>query len=299
MRLQGLDLNLFIALNSLIETKSVTLAAKKLYLSQSAMSCALNRLREVLGDDILVVSGKKMVPTPYAESIYPAVKEILNNATNIVKGGKEFDPNQSNRTIKISASDFVISSFLALRINEITNTAPNLSFEVRVFYGESEIDDLLRGDIDLLFFPREYPDIQNCFRTKVFTENYVVVACSKSLISKNKLTREQFEQCEHVIMRPNGKKKSVDEQFFSLQGFERKSAIRIATYGMMHQFIIGTDRIATIPFSLAKQITQIHPVQIVETNFAMPKIEETILWHESRNKDEAILWFKNRLLSND
>ncbi len=296
MRLQGLDLNLFIALDALIESKSVTLAAKKLYLSQSAMSCALNRLRDVLCDDILVISGKKMVITPYAQSIYPKVKDILNSATHIIQGGKDFDPNKSHRVIKISASDYVISCFLAPIINSATSLAPNLSFEMRIFYGESEINDLLKGEIDFLFMPKQYPDIQGCFRSPVFVEDYVPIVSAKSKQFKNHITRDHFQQCEHVIMQPNGIQKSVDEQFFINQQIERKSTIKIAMYGAMHEFIIGTDRIATVPVSFANKIANNCDIKILETDFPMPKMEQTILWHQSRSQDEAILWFKNKLL---
>ena len=71
MRFKGLDLNLLVALNGLMETRSVSRAAERLHLSQPAMSAALGRLRDYFGDELLVLQGKRMFPTAYAEALMP------------------------------------------------------------------------------------------------------------------------------------------------------------------------------------------------------------------------------------
>jgi DNA-binding transcriptional LysR family regulator len=77
MRFNGLDLNLLVALDALLTEKSVTAAGARIHLSQSAVSCALARLREHLNDQLLVSVGRKMVLTPFAEELAPQVREIL------------------------------------------------------------------------------------------------------------------------------------------------------------------------------------------------------------------------------
>ena len=84
MRLKGLDLNLLIAMNILLEERSVSKAADRLFLSQPAVSASLQRLRQYFNDPILVQHGKRMIPTSYAEKIHPEVKSLLTQLDRVI-----------------------------------------------------------------------------------------------------------------------------------------------------------------------------------------------------------------------
>ena len=112
MRFKGLDLNLLVALDALLETRSVSAAASRLNLSQPAMSAALSRLRDYFGDDLLVASGKRMYPTAYAETLYPQLKDCLAGLDSLISNPTLFDPKTSLRTFRIIGSDYVTAAAL-------------------------------------------------------------------------------------------------------------------------------------------------------------------------------------------
>src|SRR5687768_16369244 len=104
MRFKGLDLNLLMAFDTLLHTRSVSRAADRMHLSQAAMSSALGRLRDYFGDQILVVQGKRMYPTAFAASLVPQIRECLRQVEAVIATSPTFDPATSARSFRIVGS---------------------------------------------------------------------------------------------------------------------------------------------------------------------------------------------------
>src|SRR5690554_7176316 len=100
MRYKRLDLNLLVVLDALLRERSVTLAARELNLSQPAMSAALSRLREYFNDDILVMHGKRMLPTAHAQDLAPVVAKALADIQTLIMAAAVFDPATTKRTFR-------------------------------------------------------------------------------------------------------------------------------------------------------------------------------------------------------
>jgi DNA-binding transcriptional LysR family regulator len=113
MRFGRLDLNLLVALDALLTEKSVSLAADRLCLSQSATSSALGRLRDYFGDELLVVRGRQMVLTARAESLVEPVRAVLEQVRSTIAVAPQFDPATADRQIRIMASDYSTEVLLA------------------------------------------------------------------------------------------------------------------------------------------------------------------------------------------
>ena len=124
MRFQRLDLNLLVALDALLAERSVSLAAERICLSQSATSSALGRLREYFADDLLVVKGRQMVLTARAESLVEPVRAVLEQIRTTISVSPPFDPATSDRAMTIMASDYVTEVLLATALREIADVAP-------------------------------------------------------------------------------------------------------------------------------------------------------------------------------
>src|SRR5215831_9721072 len=107
MRFNGLDLNLLLAFQVLLEERNVTRAARRLNISQPAMSAALSRLREYFQDDILTVQGKQMHPTAQAESLAGPVRKFLADLDALLTRSAAFDPSTTQRTFRLVASDYI------------------------------------------------------------------------------------------------------------------------------------------------------------------------------------------------
>ena len=121
LNLAGLDLNLLVTLDALLREKSVTRAARDVGLSQPAMSHALARLRELLGDALLVRAGRRMETTPRAEALRQPLASALAHVREVFEGGPRFDPTTSQRQFRISGGDLaelVLLPPLAARLSE-------------------------------------------------------------------------------------------------------------------------------------------------------------------------------------
>ena len=109
MRFEGLDLNLLVALDAILEERSVMGASRRLHLSQPAMSAAIGRLRQYFNDEIFTISKRKLVPTPLAQSLEKPTRDILLRIrTNLISPPK-FDPANSERRFRLVVSDYFLN----------------------------------------------------------------------------------------------------------------------------------------------------------------------------------------------
>ena len=130
MHFQKLDLNLLVALDALIEERSVSRAADRLNLSQSAMSSALSRLREYFGDELLVPVGRRMEPTALALNLAPAIREILQRIRVTIQARPSFDPATAERRFRVMTSDYLVEVLLADVLRELADTAPGIQMQI-------------------------------------------------------------------------------------------------------------------------------------------------------------------------
>jgi len=149
VRFGHLDLNLLIALDALLEERNVSAAAERLFLSQSATSSALGRLREYFKDDLLVLKGRQMVATPRGEELVEPVKAVLEQIRSTIAVPPEFDPATSDRSIAIMTTDYITHVLLADVLKEFETTAPNMRFELLAM-SDFMIEVFERGLTDIL-----------------------------------------------------------------------------------------------------------------------------------------------------
>lgn len=124
MRLKGLDLNLLVALDILLDERSVSRAAERLHLSQPAASAALGRLRDYFEDELLVLHGKRMIPTAYAESLVPELKQILAHVDELIATSAEFDPASTERVFRLMGSDYIATILISAVVAKLHTAAP-------------------------------------------------------------------------------------------------------------------------------------------------------------------------------
>jgi DNA-binding transcriptional LysR family regulator len=132
MRFHKFDLNLLVYLDALLTEKGVSKAAASVFISQSAMSLALARLRQYYGDDLLVqVAGRRMVLTSLAESLAAPVRDILLQMQSVATATANFDPSKSNRKFTIMASDYTVDVLLKRVVAQLFQKAPGIRIEMR------------------------------------------------------------------------------------------------------------------------------------------------------------------------
>ncbi|MEY4761827.1 MAG: hypothetical protein RLZZ200_1683 [Pseudomonadota bacterium] len=293
MRFQRLDLNLLVALDALLTERSVSLAAERICLSQSATSSALGRLREYFGDELLVVKGRSMVLTARAEGLVEPVKAVLEQIRSTIAVSPPFDPATSDRVISIMASDYMTEVLLTTALRDISRTAPHMRFEISTM--SDAIESLERGGVDILL-TIDYALSPDHPSQVLFDDDYVVVGWKGSPVMKGEMTRERYFSLGHVTTR-FGKSRvpAFDDWFMRRQSQQRRVDIVAPSFLSVASLLVGSDRISTMHRRLARRVVDHFPLVIKPVPFEIPPIREAAQWHISNNNDPAIRWVVERL----
>jgi DNA-binding transcriptional LysR family regulator len=292
MRLDHFDLNLLIAFDVLIEERSVTRAAERLNLTQSAMSAALKRLRESFADDILVQHGKRMVPTAAALSLAPDVSAALLNMRAILASGMRFDPAQSQRTFRIVASDYITTVLLGPALRMLHKEAPHIRIEITL--PRSDILELLDdGEIDLLISPEQFlsPDHP---RELLFEERHVVVGCASNPAMQRPLDAESYFASGHVATSVSRDGTFIDN-YLRGQGEQRRVEVTCAAFSQVPWILPGTTRLALMHERLARELAPQLNLVIQEPPVPLPLMREMMQFHSARAMDRGLAWLCERL----
>lgn len=294
MRFKGLDLNLLVALDTLLTDRSVTRAAARLHLTQSAASNALARLRATLGDELLVPAGRRLVLTPFAEELRAEVRDILMRIDATVLAKPDFRPESSQRHFRIACSDFIAEAVLADLVREVALAAPGISLDLLPLVSNEEFEQLQSGEIDLIIAPDHYCRPGH-LQAPVFSEPWIAVAWARNRAIGRTISLEDFRRCEHVVLQPMGQV-ALDEHHLAERGIRRRVAVSVPVFTWMPRLLVGTPRIALMPRRFALGYARTLPLKTVRPLFGLPPLDESMQWHPSRDRDRALAWLRQLIL---
>ena len=201
MNIKRIDLNLLVYLNILLKERSVSRAAEKLGITQPAMSNALRRLRDLLGDPILVRTSSGMTPTERAKMIEPLVVEALSRAELALQPVDSFDASTSTRTFRIMASDYIETTLLAPLMGRLNDIAPDVTLDV-LTPSDGSFSDLERGDIDMAI--NRFDHLPDSFHQKsIWRDNFACLIGSEHPASQE-LTLESYLESKHIWVSKTG-----------------------------------------------------------------------------------------------
>jgi LysR family nod box-dependent transcriptional activator len=295
MRFHQLDLNLLIALDALLTERNITLAGKRLHLSQSAMSSGLSRLRDYFGDELLVLVGRKMVPTPLAESLANPVRKILIEIQSTITAKPEFEPSTSTRRFSLMMSDYVATVLMTQVIQRAAELAPRVNFELLANNVAMPTDLLDRAEIDLLIMPEHtLPDLHP--KERLFEDDYVCLAWSQNTVVTDDLTLERYLALGHVALQfTRGQSPLLDDWIRNQFGEVRRIEVIAMNFNLLPQLLIGTQRIATIQRRMAEYYAKLLPLKIVPPPLTPPPMCEAVQWHRSFDRDPGSVWLRGLL----
>ena len=294
MRLKGLDLNLLIAFDALLETRSVSRAAQRMNLSQPAMSAALGRLRSYFGDELLTVSGKRMYPTPFAESLLPHVRETLRSVDELLAASVSFDPAHSQRTFRIASSDYIAAAFLAPLFRELAASAPGVRFEI-ILPSEDSFGQLEEGKLDLVIAPERFA-VPGHPTELLLEEEHVVVGWAKNPIFAVPMTEEGFFSSGHVTVAigPRSSPSFADQQL-QLMGKTRRIDVIVGSFTAIPWLLEETNRLALIHRRLAEAMLGHFDMAMAAIPFDFPIMREIVQFHSSRAQEAGVAWLTTQL----
>lgn len=295
MRFQRLDLNLLVALDALLTERSVSLAADRLNLSQSATSSALGRLRDYFGDDLMVVRGRHMVLTARAEELIEPVRAVLEQIRTTIAVTPDFDPATSDRQIRIMASDYLTEVLLAGVLREFEVAGPNMRVDILPMH-DSPHEALERNMVDLLATV-DYALSPDHPSRILFEDDHVVMGWDQNPAMQQEMTRQLYFELGHVTARfGKARVPAFEDAFMRRMKQNRRVEVVAPSFLSLSGLVVGTNRIATVHRRLGEQMARHAPLALRELPFYVPPIREAVQWHITNNNDAALRWVVERIV---
>ncbi|WP_282352929.1 LysR family transcriptional regulator [Pontibacterium granulatum] len=290
--LRKFDLNLLIVFEALITECHVTRAAKKVYLSQPAVSHALNRMRDELGDPLLVRTDKGMLPTPRALEMLPAVQQALKLLEATLSPPQPFDPATSTRRFVIATTDYFELVHYPALVARLREQAPNVSVEIQLIADQVLRAGLENREVDLVVGLESYHDIPKRLLTEPWvTDELVCLAGQSNDLVMDTLSLDAFIQQPHVVFTDvAGARPNAVDLWLEQQGLKRRSVSCNLSYAAAARIVSMSDAIITLPRQMAELFTQMLPVKLVAPPEGLGSIDMSVIHHPLYTQDPAIAW---------
>lgn len=290
MRLKGLDLNLLVALDILLDERSVTRAAERLHLSQPAVSAALGRLRTFFQDELLVLHGKRLIPTSFATKLMPEVTHILQQLDDLISISNEFDPLKSKRLFRLMASDYISTVLLTDVVSTMQSVAPNVKLDTRL--PEESVHAVFdRGEIDLMLIPEEFINDEHPSEL-LLEEPHVVVGWEGNDLFNQKISKQAFFDAGHIAVTLGAKRDpSFTERNMNKLGYKRRIDISAPYFSAVPWMLLETNRIAIMQERLARNFARVLPLKIAPLPFDFPVMRIMAQYHSVGESDLGLKWF--------
>lgn len=295
MRLGHFDMNLLVALDALLDTRSVTRASERLHIGASATSSALGRLREYFGDELLMQVGRRMELTPLGRSLAQPVREILLTVQSTVVARLEFDPAQARRNFVIRASDYLTTVLLIDVVQRLQREAPGITLHIANM-ADDVPDRLDRGEVDFVIYPSVSVNPAHPSQT-LFEETYSCVVWSGNTLVGETLSLDQYRKMGHVAATfGDSRSVSFESLVMANLGVSRSIEVTTTNFNTLPQLVIGTTRIATVHTRLAQIYAHYLPLRLLPLPMDFPPLVEVMQWHAINNSDPAHVWMRRVLL---
>jgi DNA-binding transcriptional LysR family regulator len=293
--LAGMDLNLVVALDALLAEHHVTRAAHRLGITQSAASHALSRLRELLGDPLLVRGpGGAMVPSALAVRLAPQLRRVLEDLAGVLRG-ETFDPATAQRTFRVGASDYVELVVLPKLSARLARLAPGIDLWVHTFddWGDAE---LATGKLDcVLAPPRRNARPSGMFEKVVLDESFTCVMRAGHPLAGSRLTLARYCELPHLMVAPRGTPGSFVDDALAAVGRSRRVALAVPHFLVVPYVIAATDMVATLADRVAALFATTLDLALVPPPVAIAKFAIALAWHERNHRDPAQRWLRDQI----
>ena len=293
----ALNLNLLPALAALLEERSVSVAARRAGVSQSAMSHSLARLRELLNDPLLIQSGRRMVATPRGEAIALELPAALEKLELALRPSSTFDPRTAKARFSIATHDYFELTALPEVLGYLNEHAPYVDLEV-LRLGPDTQAKMMRGEIDLALSGTSTSMSMTGLAYRDLLEvPFSVIARAGHPHLGRRLSLKQYVQLSHVLVNIDGRSNGVVDRELNKLGYERRVALRVPHFISAPIAVATSDLICTVASSVAERGRELFGLRVFRPPLALPTPSVSLLWPRQHEQDPAKTWFRDLFLN--
>ncbi|MDB6080610.1 MAG: LysR family transcriptional regulator [Akkermansiaceae bacterium] len=291
-QLRQADLNLLVVFTALAEERNVTLAAKRLSLSQSAMSRALQRLRDMFHDDLLIRTPTGYDLTPQGVRLLRELEVMLPKLDRLLSG-TEFDPMTEGANFRLSSTDYAAHVICPLLCRYFKAETSKVSFEFSAWH-DDVFNAMERGRLDLVLNADDGGVSSQFTREMLFREEFVCVVAKASRFAK-RMKIDQYLAASHIGISTLGGLQTIPEKYLAEAGVKRHCVIRLPYFAAAIHSIEGTNLVVTVPRRIAESVVNHPGLKIIEAPPLIGGFDYQMVWHPRMNTDAAHVWLRQAI----
>lgn len=299
MNISGMDLNLFQVLHAVLKEKSATRAARRLNVTQSAVSNALTRLRRLLNDPLVVRNGRGLIPTPHAIELYPLVESAMAQLQSALDQQHDADPARVTRRFTLACSDSSQVHDVCKVVEALSHRMPRASLRVASMGYVIACDGLETGEVDALLGSRQ--SAKGFHWTKLYQDDAVLVVRQNTLSLPKRISREIFDTLQHIDTTITTGQGTYMQKpylpFLNTNRPDRRVVLTVPTFTAAAIVVARTNYAATIPRRVATALREYLPLKIIEIPFQESKLEVVLIWHARTHADPAARHFRETIIA--
>ena len=288
-----MDLNLIRTFVAIYELGSLTAAAERLFVSQSAVSQSLAKLRLSVADPLFHRDGRKMIPTRLAETLYPEFRGALARIDRALDDARDFDASSSDRRFRIALSELGEIGYLAAILTAVAAVAPGVRIEVVPLDIVALPDWLSKGRVDLAI--TSSPIVGEFLQTTVKSESYVALMSSRHPLAGRDLTLKNYASAEHVVVSGDSGRPNVTAAL-ERAGATITPRLIVNHYSALPGLLMSGDYLATAPASYVGRWSQVWSVKARPLPFEVEPVLVKLLVRSTSQESAALKWFHRVVL---
>jgi DNA-binding transcriptional LysR family regulator len=289
-RLASLDLNLLVVFDAIAKDRNITAAARRVGLSQPAMSSALARLRRTFDDPLFVRTGGSMQPTPYAQMLIPPIQRACELVASSLEVDTSFEPSSATCTFHFYMTDIGEALFLPRLLRALVERAPRTKVKVLRIPEHGEQAAMAAGEVDLAI--GFFPDLRaGFFQQRLYVDDFVGLVRADHPRANGQLGIKQFADMRHAVIATagTGHAAAVERE---VARHRLQVALTIPHFMAVPDIIGQTDYIVIVPRRLAVALSRFDGIKTVELPIRMPPFEIKQHWHERYHHDPSNRWIR-------
>jgi DNA-binding transcriptional LysR family regulator len=296
MNLRQLDLNLLVVFDAVMQERNVTRAAQRVFLTQSAVSSALGRLRTQLKDELFLRGPGKLRPTPRALELEQPIRMLLMDLERVLEP-EGFNPARDVRTLTIATNDYFSAVVAPLLAQHLAQHAP--AVDIRIIPTEGRAYEMLdASQVDLVCTSASQPPER--FKSKLLIQDdYVCLVNKQHPFAKKTPTLAQYAKARHLLVSPRGDPRGFVDEVLAERGLTRRVAMTVNHFAAAPQIVSGSDMVLTILKNIASRFADPRQTAQFDLPIKAPMAirQMKMIWHARLGEHPAQQWLRHTLES--
>jgi DNA-binding transcriptional LysR family regulator len=301
MNFSALDLNLLRVFDAMAIELNTTRAGERVGLSQPAVSSALGRLRHIIGDELFVREGNRMVATPRALTLREPIREALRQMEQALSGVARFDPAVATQTFRISGSDYFSALLMPRLAAALREEAPGATLQMLDHHSSEALRLLSEGAIDMGLEPRF--DVPEWVCSRILFRSFIVSVAPKKhpVLAKagikpgRRIPPEIFCAIPQVLMSMDGRKTGTVDPVLAERGLQRQVAVTVPHFQAVALTIAECGLLGSLPIHFARPVAKLLNLDLYLPPFDPPILDVVLVWHRRDDGSAANAWLRNHI----